>query len=121
MDGFSIGMPPTEAIDMKKNTIATSIRQNPMEYISWLLKFIITFELFLFSSSCGIICDPIKKAINAIMMVSVKLKLSLFKANSRKTANATSTIRGEKIYLSSILFFLIKLKKWAEGYSRLKK
>ena len=31
IDGFRIGIPPTDAMLMKKNAILTKIRQNPIE------------------------------------------------------------------------------------------
>jgi hypothetical protein len=38
IEGFKSGIPPTEATLMKKNTILINIKQNPMEYMSFLLK-----------------------------------------------------------------------------------
>ena len=31
IDGFKRGIPPTEAMLMKKNTILTNVKQNPIE------------------------------------------------------------------------------------------
>ena len=38
MDGFKSGIPPTVAMLIKKNAIAIKIKQNPTEYMSFLLK-----------------------------------------------------------------------------------
>jgi len=37
IEGFKRGIPPTEAMLTKKNTILIKIKQNPIEYMSFLL------------------------------------------------------------------------------------
>ena len=83
IEGFKIGIPPTETIEMKKNTTDTKIKQNPKLYISLLLKLIIILPVLL-SKNLGITTEPIKKATNPIIIEINKLKLNLFKDNNKK-------------------------------------
>ena len=53
IEGFNIGIPPTEAMLMKKNKMLTIIRQNPIEYISSLLNSIAILPSF-FRKNLGI-------------------------------------------------------------------
>jgi hypothetical protein len=38
MEGFMRGIPPTDAMLIKKKTMLAKVRQKPIEYISFLLK-----------------------------------------------------------------------------------
>lgn len=97
IDGCNIGIPPTDATLMEKNTIATSTKQKPMEYISFSLKSIKGFSNSLFSRNFGTITAPIKKAIKAIIMVITRLSLTGVSDSNKNAAKITRTIKGEKI------------------------
>jgi hypothetical protein len=96
MDGFKSGIPPTVAMLMKKNAMLTNIRQNPIEYMSSLLKCMI-FLHSSFIKYLGRIADPIKNAMNAMSNVIVRLSDSLFRESKRNPANRIRTINGLKI------------------------
>jgi hypothetical protein len=72
IDGFKRGIPPTVAMLTKKNTILIKIKQNPIEYISFLSKCKM-FSMPSLRKYLGRIADPIKKAVNAIINVIVRL------------------------------------------------
>lgn len=115
MDGFKRGIPPTEAIEMKKNTMDIKIRQKPMEYKSLVLKFKTGLSGVLFKRNLGTTTAPMKKAMKAMAIETTRLKVSLFRDNNKKIAKTKITIKGEKIYLLSILFLLMKPRKFLEG------
>lgn len=96
IEGFNIGIPPTEAMLMKKNKILTSIRQNPIEYISFLLNSIAILPSF-FRKNLGSTAHPIKKATNPMANVTARLLLTEFKDSNRNTENKKITISGLKI------------------------
>ena len=96
IDGFKSGIPPTVAILIKKNTILINIKQNPIEYMSLLLKYAILSK-FSFKKYFGIIVEPIKNATNAITNVIARLWDNLFNDNNRNAANKNRTINGLKI------------------------
>ena len=87
IDGFKRGIPPTDAMLIKKNATATKIKQNPIEYMSLLLNVII-FSL-LFKKNLGKIAAPIKKNKNPIINVSVKLNEIGVKDSDKKAAKTT--------------------------------
>ena len=96
IEGFNIGIPPTEAMLMKKNKILTSIRQNPIEYISFLLNSIAILPSF-FRKNLGITAHPIKKATNPMANVTARLLLTEFNDSNRNMENKKMTISGLKI------------------------
>lgn len=96
MDGFKSGIPPTVAMLIKKNEIAIKIKQNPIEYMSFLLKCMM-FSQLSFRKCLGRIADPIKNAINAMSKVIVKLWEGVFSDSMRNPANRKITINGLKI------------------------
>ena len=94
IDGFKIGIPPTEAILIKKNPMLTKIKQNPIEQMSLLLK---TKTFFMsFKKNLGKIAAPIKKNKNAIINVSVKLVEIGLNDNAKNAAKTINTINGLK-------------------------
>lgn len=95
IEGFNSGIPPTDAILMKKNTIPTKIKQNPIEYMSFLLNSI-RFSEVLFKKYLGRIADPIKKAITAISNVITKLVEGALIDKIKNIENKRSTIKGLK-------------------------
>lgn len=96
MDGFKRGIPPTVAMLTKKNAMLINIRQNPMEYMSFLLKYKI-FSQSLFIKYLGSIADPMKNAMNAIANVTVRLWDGAFRDSRRNPANRKITINGLKM------------------------
>lgn len=96
MEGLKSGIPPTEAMLIKKNTMLTKSRQKPIEYMS-LLSNTTMFFRSPFKKYLGRIADPMKNATNAIIRVMNKLFETLLRDNSRKQANRRSTMRGLKI------------------------
>lgn len=96
IDGFNIGIPPTVAILIKKNTMLTNIKQNPIEYMSSLLNLTAIFPLSL-SKNLGSMVDPIKKAMNAIISVVAKLVVTEFIDSNRNMENNRITINGLKM------------------------
>lgn len=120
MEGFKRGIPPTVPMLMKKNTILTNIRQNPMEYMSFLLNRMI-FSVALFKKNFGITAEPIKNATNPMAIVTVKLGVSVFNDSIRNIEKRKMTINGLKMWFFKMLFLFKKLKKSAPGYNFLKK
>ena len=59
IDGFKIGIPPTDAMLMKKNPMLTNIKQKPIEYMSLLLNVMTLFMSF--KKNLGKILAPMKK------------------------------------------------------------
>lgn len=119
IDGFKSGIPPTEVMLTKKNTMLISIKQNPIEYISLLLNsriFLVSFKKYL-----GITADPIKNPAKANINVMARLVETEFKASNRNIAKIKSTIKGLKMWFLSILFLFKKFKKFSLGYNFLKK
>ena len=119
IDGFKRGIPPTEAMLIKKNTIPTNIKQKPMEYMSFFLKLRI-FPRLLFKKYFGKIADPMKNAINPIRIVITKLVDGGFSDNIKKIANRNKTINGLNRWFFKMLFLFKKLKKFSSGYKLLK-
>jgi hypothetical protein len=95
MEGFKSGIPPTEAMHMKKNTMLNKVRQKPIEYMS-LFSNCRILEL-LFMKYFGSIADPIKNPAKAITNVMARLVEGLFMDNSKNNANRKSTINGLNI------------------------
>ena len=93
IEGFKRGIPPTEAMLIKKNTMLTNVRQKPMEYMSCLLNWMMFFK-FLFKKYLGSAVDPIKNAAKAIRRVTARLVDGLFKDNSKNRAKSNRTIKG---------------------------
>ena len=87
--------------------------------MSLLLKCTI-FSRLLFRKYLGRIVEPIKKAINAIISVTVRLGDSIFNDSNRKMANKKITIKGLNMWLLKILFRFRKLRKFSPGYNPLK-
>ena len=112
IDGFMRGIPPTDATLMKKNTILNKVKQKPMEYMSFLLKWIAFFTGILF----GMMVDAIKNAINPNSNVITRLVEGGFIDKSRNNANINKTINGWKRYSFRIMFLFKKLKKFSLGY-----
>ncbi len=99
-DGFKIGIPPTEATLIKKNPILTKIKQNPIEYMSLLLK---TRTFFIsFKKNLGKIAAPIKKNKNAIINVWIKLMGTGVNDSDKNAAKTIKTINGLKIWFFNI-------------------
>ena len=96
IEGFKRGIPPTEATLIKKNTILTNIRQNPIEYMSFLLNCKI-FSVFPFRKYLGSMAHPIKKPAKASINVMAKLPETEFSASNRNTEKTKSTISGLKM------------------------
>lgn len=96
IDGFKIGIPPTEAMLRKKNAILTNTKQKPIEYMSSLLNSIAVFLQSL-SKNLGSIAEPIKKAINPISNVAAKLEDIEFIDSNKKIENNRITTSGLKI------------------------
>ena len=119
MDGFKRGIPPTDAILIKKNTLPTSIKQKPMEYMSFFAKLRI-FSRLLFKKYLGKIADPMKNAINPIRSVITKLVDGGVNVNIKKIANRTNTINGLNRWFFNISFLFKKFKKFSLGYKLLK-
>ena len=113
IDGFKRGIPPTDAMLIKKNAMLTNIKQNPMEYMSFLLK-VMMFSLS-FKKYLGNIAAPMKKNKNPIINVSVNLKEIGLNDSDKNAAKTTRTMRGLKIWFFKILFFFKKLKKLSPG------
>ena len=78
------------------------------------------FSLSFFKMYFGRMADPIKKAINPMNNVIIRLSEGLFIDSSKKIANIKSTINGLKIWFFKILFLFKKLKKYSLGYNFLK-
>ena len=104
----------------KKNTILIKIKQNPIEYISFLSKCKM-FSMPSLRKYLGRIADPIKKAVNAIINVIVRLWDSLFKESNKNPANRKMTISGLKMWFFKMLFLFKKPRKFSPGYNFLKK
>lgn len=97
MEGFKRGIPPTLAIQIKKNMMDIKIKQKPKEYMSLVLKLTKGFFAVLLSKNLGTTMAPMKNATKAIEIEITKLKVNLFKDKSKKIAKTTNTISGEKI------------------------
>ena len=95
IDGFKIGIPPTDAMLIKKNAILINIKQNPIEYMSLLSK---TKTLFIsFKKNLGSTAEPIKKNMKAMISVMVRLSEIEFSDNAKKAAKTTRTTNGLNI------------------------
>lgn len=119
IDGFKIGIPPTDAMLMKKNPMLTNIKQKPIEYMSLLLNVMTLFMSF--KKNLGKILAPMKKNTKAIIRVMVKLYEILLKDNAKNAEKIINTINGLKIWFFMIELFFKKLKKFSPGYNPLKK
>ena len=95
IEGFKRGIPPTEAMLMKKKTTLTNIKQKPIEQMSFLLNWIM-FSKFLFKKNLESKVDPIKNPMNARINVMTKLVEGLLMDKSKNNANKKSTIKGLK-------------------------
>ena len=85
MEGFKSGIPPTEAMLMKKNTTLIKNRQKPIEYMS-LLSNLIRFSRLPFKKYLGRMVDPMKNATNARINVMNRLLETLFRDNIKQKA-----------------------------------
>jgi hypothetical protein len=95
IDGFKRGMPPTEAMLMKKKIMLTNIRQKPIEYMSFLLNCMILESSL--RTYLGSIADPMKNPANPIIRVITRLVDGLLIDRSRNNAKRNSTISGLKM------------------------
>ena len=119
-EDFNIGNPPTDAMLMKRNMIPINVRQNPIEYTSFVSNTGILLLSLLFKTNLVNMIAPMKNEMNAINMVNCKSLEPGSVARSKKSVNVTKTTSGENISSLRILLFLKMDKKFSLGYKLLK-